>query len=164
MIDSTDLCFPNNVVSLVASRFGLIDPDLEVFKRPLRSTDPQQSIGVFASVWMPNEDSYEMNGSSPGRDEPTLQQYVATVQAFIRDQDEERGFSTHTHMSKMIRTMLYRDEPLRVGLTGLSSSMMGSVERLQRWRVQNQRFNSNELSGNWLYLSTLELWLETETI
>lgn len=161
---ASDLHFPNNVISLCAVRFQLLDSDLYVFKRPLRSTDPVQSIGVFGSVWMPDVDSFEMKGAPPGLSEPTIQQYIITIQAFVKDMEEERGFSAHSVMSKMIRTMLYRDEPLRVGLRSLSSSMMGSVERLQRVQVRNQRFNSNELSGNWLYLSTLEMLIETETI
>lgn len=164
MIAASDLQFPNNCVSLFSSRFGMMDPDLYVCKRPLRSTDPPQSIGVFASVWAPDEDSYEMKGAPPGISEPTLQRYIITIQAFVKDMEEERGFSAHSILSKMIRTMLYRDEPLRVGLRLLSASMMDSVERLQRINILTQRFNSNELSGNWLYLSTLEVLVETETI
>ena len=165
MIEANEAVFPNNVVNLVAVRFGLLDSDLFITRRPLRHTDAEQAIGVFGSTWSPNAESYEMKGaSSPGPSEPTLQNYIITVQAYVKDMDEERGHSAHSVLSKTIRTMLYRDEPLRVGLGALSSSMFGSVERLQRWQVRNQRFNSNELQGDWLFLSTLELWLETETV
>lgn len=164
MIEANNTVFPNNVVNLLATRFELFDPDLFVTKRPLRHIDPEQSIGVFGALWSPDDDSYEMKGAPIGRSEPTLQSYIITIQAYVKDMDEERGHSAHSVLSKTIRTMLYRDEPLRVGLIGLSSSMFGSVERLQRWKVRNQRFNSNELQGDWLFLSTLEFWLETETV
>lgn len=164
MITASDLQFPNNVVALLSTRFGWMDPDLFICRRPLRSTDPPQSIGIFASLWTPDDESFEMKGAPPGISEPTLQRYIITVHGFVKDMDEERGFSAHSILSKMIRTMLYRDEPLRLGLRLLSASMMDSVERLQRVNVLTQRFNSNELSGNWLYLSTLELLVETETI
>lgn len=164
MITASNTHFPNNCVHILSERFKLIDQDLYVVKRPLRTTDPEQSIGIMASLWNPEDDSYEIKGAPLGRSEPTLQMYIITIQAFIKDMEEERGASTHSLLSKMLRTMLYRDEGIRVGFTALSSSMMDSVERLQRWRVLRQRFNSNELSGDWLYLSTLELMIETETI
>ena len=155
--------FPNNIVRLLQSRFSLEDPDLFITRRPLRSSDPGQSMGIFAAMWSPNEDSFEMRGGLAGWSEPTLQSYIVTVQSFITDMDEERGSAVSATLSKLIRDMLYRDEPLRVGLTALSSTSGNTVETLKRWRIRNQKFVSNELSGNWLYLSTLEIWIETET-
>lgn len=162
-ITEDTVVFPNNIVDLAAARFATIDPDLYVVRRPLRNSDPNQSIGVSAAQWLPQEDSYEMLGGPVGRHEPSLQQYLVTVQAFVKDMDEERGLAVHSVLSKMIRSMLYRDEPLRVGLSALSVSMNGSTERAQRWGIRQQRYFSNEISGSWLYLSTLEFWLETET-
>jgi hypothetical protein len=60
--------------------------------------------------------------------------------------------------------MLYGDQPLRVGLAALSVASGSSIERAQRWGIRQQRFSSNEIQGAFLYLSTLEFWLETETI
>ena len=105
-----------------------------------------------------------MVAAPTGRHEPTLQQYLITVQAFVKDMDEERGLATHSVLSKMIRSMLYRDDPLRVALGSLSVTTDNSIERTQRWGIRQQRYFSNELSGSWLYLSTLEFWLETETV
>jgi hypothetical protein len=156
--------FPNNVVELVTSRTKMLDADLFVIKRPLRESDPNQSVGIFAAQWLPEEQSYEVIGAPQGHHEPTLQQYFTTVQAFVKDMDEERGLATHSVLSKMIRSMLYRDEPLRVALGALSVTTDGSIERTQRWGIRQQRYFSNELSGSWLYLSTLEFWLETETV
>lgn len=170
MISAQSLVFPDNAVDLIRARALLLDTDpdvnnrIPVYRRPLRSSDPVQAIGVFGVQWMPDEDSYEMKGSPQGRHEPTLQSYLIAVQGFVKDMDEERGLANHSYLSKMIRAMLYRDEPLRVGLAALSVSMLNSTERARRWGIRTQRLNSNELDGSWLYLSTTEFWLETETV
>lgn len=164
MITATEPVFPNNAVDLIATRCGLLDADLWITKRPLRESDPVQSIGVFGSQWNPAEDSYEMRGGAPSTHEPTLSSYLIGVQAFVKDMDEEKGLATHSVLSKMIRAMLYRDAPLRLGLRSLSVVMDGSTERTQRFGIRTQRYLSNELQGSWLYLSTLEFWLETETV
>lgn len=163
IVENPDL-FPNNAVSILQTRCKLIDSDLFVIRRPLRESDPTQSIGVFASAWEPDEESYEMRGSPQGPSEPTLQTYRIAVQAFVKDMDEERGLATHATLSKMIRSMLYRDDPLRVALSALSATMDDSTERTKRWGIRQTRYFSNEIEGNFLYLSVLEFWLETETV
>lgn len=162
MISEEIPVFPNNIVDLVSLRVSMLDPDLFAVKRPLRQTDPAQSVGIFAQQWAPNEQSYEFLGVERAS-QPTLQTYLIMVQAFVKDTDEVRGLATHSVLSKMIRSMLYRDEPLRVGLSSLAISMHDSLERSKRWGIRQQRFFSNELEGDWIYLSTLEFWLETET-
>lgn len=167
MISAETPVFPNNVVELIAARSSLLDDDLIVVKRPLRRSDPVQSVGVFGAQWLPNDNSYEMRGGPEGRSEPSLSTYMISVQAFVKDMQEERGLYAHSVLSKMIRSMLYRDEPLRVALGSLSvTSGVGpsaSTESTKRWGIRQQRYFSNELEGSWLYLSTLEFWLETET-
>lgn len=162
--ENSAVVFPNNIVILLDTRVHMLDADLAVFKRPLRESDPNQSVGIVAANWTPNEDSYEMLGAPQGRHEPTLQNYSITVQAFVRHGDEEIGLATHSVLSKMLRAMLYRDNALRVGLGLLSAEMNGATEKAQRWGVRQQRYYSNELQGSWLYLSNLEFWLETETV
>ncbi|HEY6021685.1 MAG TPA: hypothetical protein VIY48_18005 [Candidatus Paceibacterota bacterium] len=162
-ISSNSTYFPYNAIDLMVPRFQTIDSGLYVCKRPLRESDPNQSVGVFAQQWMPNEDAYEMRGMSPSIHEPTLSSYIIGIQAFVKDADEERGAAVHATLSKTIRTMLYRDNTLRVGLRSLSASVLGSLERTTRFGIRTQRYLSNELSGSWLYLSTIEFFLETET-
>jgi hypothetical protein len=164
MITAATPVFPNNAVELIATRSQSLDTDLFVVKRPLRESDPAQSVGVFGSQWNPTEDSYEMTGYQPSIHEPTLSAYLIGVQAFVKDMDELNGLATHSVLSKMIRVMLYRDDSLRVGLRSLSVVMNGSTERTQRFGIRTQRYLSNDLQGVWLYLSTLEFWLETETV
>lgn len=163
MITADATHFPYNAVSLILEGVERLDEDLFVTNRPLRESDPNQSVGVFGMQWMPDEESFEMRGLAGGISEPTLSRYIISLQACIKDMDEVRGAQTHATLAKMIRTMLYRDEALRVALRQLSVTMSGSVERTQRFGVQTQRYLSNELQGAWLYLSTLEFWLETET-
>lgn len=164
MIDSSTVVFPNNIVSLVNTQAQLLDPDLFVVARPLRESDNIQSVGTYAMEWSPDNDSFEMRGMPVGRSEPTLQYYLINVQGFVKDMDEERGLAVHSILSKRLRSMLYRNDALRVGLLALSVTMDGSTERAKRFGVRRQNYVSNELNGTWLYLSTLEFWLETETI
>lgn len=158
--------FPNNVVDILYTRLGMIDPDIFVVRRPLRHTDLAQSIGIFGSMWMPDQESLEIRGigsGMPGSQEPTLSRYMITIQAFVKDMDEERGLATHSVLSKMILAILYRDQPLRVGLSSLSAEVLGVTEHARRWGITSQRFLNNELGDNeWLYLSTVEFWLDTE--
>jgi hypothetical protein len=154
--------FPNNIIALMKTRGEMMEPGIACFRRPLRSSDPETAIGFYAATWEPDERSLEIGHAAP--QEPTLQKYLVAAQAFVKDGDEERGLARHSVLSKMIRTMLYRDEPLRVGLSMLSVSMNGSVESARRWGIRSQRYLSNELDGSFLYLSTLEFWLETETV
>lgn len=156
--------FPVNIVNILKPRFQALSTDLFVTSRPLRDSDPPQSIGVTATLWNPVEDSYEMKGLGLGLHEPTLQRYVTTVQVLAKNMDEEVGISEHSTISKLVRTMLYRDEPLRVSLGSLVWTNGTVTERAQRWGITNQRFVSNEIGGVWLFVSSLEFWLETETV
>lgn len=155
--------FPYNAVNEIKASMAALDPHLYVCRRPLRSSDPLQSIGIFGQQWTPDDDSYEMRGMLGGQHVPTLSSYLIGVHGFIKDTDEERGAATHATLSKLIRTTLATDDGLRVRLRQLSVTLNGSTERTQRFGVRTQRFLSNELQGSWLYLSTTEFWLETET-
>jgi hypothetical protein len=161
LITETVPVFPNNIVSSVSLRLGLIDSDLFVTQRPLRQTDPVQSIGVFGAIWSPEQESNEMRGIFRGG-EPTLSRYVVTVQAFVRDMDEVRGLATHSVLSAIVRGIIYRDQPLRDLLGSLETEVEGVKERVTRWGITAQRFLNNELQAEWLYLSSLELWVQTE--
>jgi hypothetical protein len=164
MITADPTAFPSNIVSAIKTRAQTLDADLYVVRRPLRDSDPPQSIGVAASLWNPEDDSLEMKGVPIGRQEPTLQRYRITIQSFVKNMDEEAGISEHATLSKMVRGMLYRDETLRIQLASLVWTDGVTTERSKRWGVINQRFVSNEIRGVWLFLSVLEFWLETETV
>lgn len=162
VVEDLDI-FPNNVVTLMVDRFKLLDGDLYVTSRPLRESDPNQAIGIFAEAWVPDEESYELKGAGPGQHSPTLSKYIISIQAFIKDADEIRGLATHNTMGNLVRRTLYHDAPLRLALNSLDIEDNGHGERLMKWGVRNQRYFSNEIKGTWLYLSTLEFWIETES-
>lgn len=160
--DGVTSFFPNNYVVLLASAFVNIDSDLRVFRRPLRANDGVQCVGVFAAQWDPDPESYEMQGAGQGRNEPTVQRYICTVQGFVQDMDEERGLAVHALLSRKIRSIVYGNEALRLGLQSLYADDYGSRERSARWYVERQRFLSSEVQGNFLYFSSLEINFETE--
>jgi len=150
-----------NFVSMVAARLDLIDPDVMVFRRKLYNTDPAQAIGVAAENWSPNPQSYEMLGQ--GTSEPSINRYDVAVQCLIKDSDEQRGIAVSSKLSKMVRGILLADPPLRDSLRVLSSKLYGVTERTLKWSVPSQRYLSQELSGQFVYLSTIQVQLETES-
>jgi hypothetical protein len=157
MINADTPVFPNNVVDLISTRLVQLEPSIQVYRRPLRSTDGAMAIGVFGRQWIPKDDSREI-----GRLQPTIQEYMISVQAFVLNADEERGLAEHSVLSHMVRSVLYNDQPLNVGFASLSVSLYGSAERYRRSEVRVQNYVSNEVHGSFLYLSTLEFWLQTE--
>jgi hypothetical protein len=172
MIDASQTVFPNNVADILFTRFSvIIDPDtvdpnqrVAVLRRALRPTDPNQAVGISPVDWMPNEESKEMMGQVvPGPSEPTLQTYFYNIQTLVKDTDEVRGLAIHSILGTRARAILYRDMPLRVGLASLQVDLDGVTEQLKRYGVRAQRYVSNELQGNFLYVSTIEFWVETET-
>jgi hypothetical protein len=167
MITTATQVFPNNVCSLLVPRMKAIDADLKVYQRALRDSDGTQSVGIFPITWTPDETSYEMNGRPPSltaAGEPTLQRYVIGVQAFVQDTNEEQGIAVHSILAKRVRSTLYGDPILAVGLNALSVTMNGSTERIQRRGIQVQRYLANEVAGVFMFLSSCEYYVETEIV
>lgn len=152
-----ELGFPNNVVDVLTEELGAVEGVEHVAKRPLNPPDPNMSIGVYALDWIPQ-------GFEIGQYEPVLATYNYALQAFVKHANEEEGILKHTLLSKLVRSMLYRETSIRVRLGALTETSLGIKERTQRWGVRQQRFISNEISGQFLFLSTMELWLETEAV
>jgi hypothetical protein len=155
-----DPLFPYNAVTLLAARFQMIDTDLFVCKRKLYTTDPAQAIGVSAALWSPDPQSYQMRGTLST--EPSIQRYEINVQALVKDTDEENGIAVSSKLSKIVRGIILTDVPLRDSLRSLSSTLYGVTERTLRWSIPAQRYLSQELSGQFVYLSTIQVQLETE--
>lgn len=166
MIDTSIEVFPNNVCSLIVARLNTIDSDVPVLQRPLRDSDGTQVIGVFPIVWTPDESSYEMTGAQlqTAAAQPTIQRYVIGVQAFVKDTDEAKGIKVHSILAKRVRSMLYRDAQLAVGLNVLAVSMDGTTERIQQRGIQVQRFLANDVGGIFMFLSSAEYFVQTETV
>jgi hypothetical protein len=165
MIEAPESVFPHNVVDLVAIPLNAIDSDITCYKRPLRNSDPRQSIGIHSQLWSPDQSSLEILGAdSPAPQLPTLQTYTYGIQSFVKDSDEARGLAIHSTLSTHVRGVLYMHVPLRVALGQLKVEYEnGQVEALKRWGVRTARYFSGEIDSINLYLSTLEFWVETET-
>lgn len=165
MLEVDETVFPNNVVKYVSLAMGVIDSDIKIFRRPLRNSDPRQSIGVFAQSWGPDGGSFEMQGiGNPSPQVPTLQEYTLGAQAFVKDSDEQRGLDIHAAMSQRVRSVLYTNPDLQIVLGQMSVDLDGGwKESLRRWGIRTARYFSGEIDAQMLYLSTLEFWIETET-
>jgi hypothetical protein len=159
LFDDAIAVFPNNAIELIATRLkNLYEPDLLIVKRPLKHTDNTQSVGIYGGEWFPDQSSFEFASK-----EPTVQVYLIKIQAFCKEIDEPRGIAVHSVMAKVMRSLLYNDVPLAVGLNALSVTMNGATERIQRRGINRQQYLNNEIGGQFLYLSTLEYYIETET-
>lgn len=162
MIDpELESVFPNNVVECLAIVLPGVDPDVVILKRPLRGTDPNYSIGVYGTLWTPNEQSYEMG---PKMDpEPTLQEYQIGIQTLIKDGDPVRALRTGSIFTKRVRGVLYRNAPLRVALGQLQVVDGTYTESFRRCGIRTQRYMSNDLEGAFVFISVIDFWIETET-
>ena len=166
-IDPTEeAVFPNNFVEILAIVLPGIDEECTLQKRPLRGTDPNYSLGVFATLWTPNEDSYEMGhlggGTQPGPNEPTLSTYQIGVQVLVKDSDASRALAVSSLLNRRVRSVLYRNADLRLALAGLYTTEGSVTERLKRWGIRSQRYMSNDIEGTFVFISVLDMFIETE--
>lgn len=158
------LSFPGNVLQVFEEEAVRYE-DIELIeKRPLTVMDPSFSIGLVALTWVPGAHERAGQDNLLGQIESTLSTYHYAVQALVRSADPVEGLASHGLFTKLVRAMLVRDPQVRLRLAALSETSFGITERLQRWGVGQQRFASNELDGDWLYLSTTEMWVETESV
>lgn len=155
--------FPNNAVQVITAALEGVHPAFaeQAFPRQLRPTDPDPAIGVFPSLWVGQEDSQEMGRNQNA--EPTLATYSIIVQAINKDSDKDIALARHATIARMVRNTLYRDNWLRLQLAGLQVTDGIVQERFQRRTIGTQRFMSNEIGSQFVFLSVLDLSIETET-
>jgi hypothetical protein len=94
--------------------------------------------------------------------EATLNTYQVGIQTLVKDSDTERGLATSSILTRRVRSVIYRNEPLRLALGQLYVADDVSRESMRRWGIRNQRFMSNDIEGTFVTISVLDLWLETE--
>lgn len=162
MIDpNSEAVFPNNVVYALTQVLPFVDEDVTCYNRPLRGTDPSYSMGIYATLWTPDDESYEM--SSKMQPEPTLQQYQIGIQTLIKDGDTQRALRVSSILNKRVRGVLYRNTPLRVALGSLQVTDGDYTESFRRSGIRTQRYMSNDLEGAFVFISVIDFWIETET-
>lgn len=152
-----DLAFPDNLVNEFKTSLAQLPGIETVVGRALRMSDPNASAGVFATEWLPGE----MGIGKPR--EPLDNRYTIVIQLLIKHMNEEEALAQHSVLSKSIRVMVYRDADLQVRLPQLSEESSGVRERVLKWGVRAQRFLSNELDKQFLFLSSTEVVVTTET-
>lgn len=152
--------WPNNAVHVIHSRIlSAVDADLALFKRPLRTSDSTQSVGIFPL----NKNDDLLSKEMPNR-EPTIKKYRIVIQTIVQDTDEEACISVHTILSQRLERMLYNDSPLLVGLTALSVAVDNTVESYVKHDITLTRYLSNEISGTFIQTSWIEIELTTQTL
>lgn len=159
MIDETASSFPNNIVAAIEPRLETIDVDVECFLRPLKPTDPNQCIGIFAARWDPNRDSFEM-GHVQG--EPTLSEYHVFIQTLVKHGEMWKGMAVSSTLARAVRRVLYRDVILRTSLSQMSLTDSFGKESVRRWGIVDQQYLSNDIEGTFVHVSTLDCYFETE--
>ncbi len=159
--DPTLAVFPQNFVNTIGPVLEAIDSDLiTLVNRPLRPSDPNFSIGVYGTLWQPEEDSYEIGHVVPG--EATLNQYQVGIQTLLKHGDAQELLNINSVLSYRIRTVLYRNQPLRLALGSLKVEDGAFKESLRRWGIRTQRYMSNDIEGTFVTSNVLDLWIETE--
>lgn len=161
--------FPSSVIDVLAAACQLIDPHvdedkrdgLRIQRRPLRLTDQTQTLGIFATHWQPDEQSVEIGRGMPG--EPTFATYPIMVQSLVKDSDEERGVAMNSYFSSLVRNTLYRSSVIRDVLPTISSTVLGVREQVAHWGISRQHLQADALQGTFIYLSTIEFWVKTQT-
>ncbi len=148
--------FPSNIIDTITPFLADIPEVTSVVGRPVRIMDPHGTAGIFAGDWNPRE--YEI-----GNEEPSFGRYNLAIQFNTKGTPETVYRAKHADGSKNIRSMLYRDQDLRVALAALSETTMGVTERYGRFEVVRQRFFSNDMKGSFVFLSHIDLWVETRT-
>lgn len=151
-----DTLFPYNVVDIVAEAAQARDGEAVIVKRPVHEEDPSKTVGIFAQDWTPTDD--EIGGMGP-----TISRYLYRLQVMIKAGNEEEGQRDHAILSKSLRSMLYLDSDLEVAYASLTETMDGLRESFSNRGVLTQRFFSSEMGRTFVYLSTIDLWVDTVT-
>lgn len=150
--------FPGNIVWMLAAGASRVPEVDVVLRRALRVTDPHRSVGVIAMDWNPEQ--YEIG---TGAMEPTLACYNFRVQYMVKMAgDEALAMQQHASGSKSVRTMLYRDAEFNVQLRSLSETDYGRTEQVKKFTIKGQRYLSNEISGTFIHISSIDLSVDVE--
>lgn len=151
--------FPMNVVAELKTAFEEHMPDHTVLERAIRPVDPNRVIGLFAVDVVPQQPTAQI-----GQREPAVNAYNYRIQNFVKHSDEILGKAWFSFDAKTIRAVLYRDHSLALRLAALTEEILGTREVAKRWGVSRQRFLSNEIQGQFVYLAQTDFWLESESI
>lgn len=153
--------FPQAALDALVPFMTRIDGIKTVVQRPVDQKDGSETLGIFVLGWEPIE--YEMIGSNLPM--PSLTEHEIFLQYVVKSTDEIAARQKYRKVAKSLRLMLYRDESLRDSFGQLvDQDPSGILERVRNWKVRRQRFASDEIEGDFVYMSVTELVLTTEVI
>lgn len=150
------LPFPDNIIEVLKERLGAIEGVESVVSRVVEPSDPNGVLGVVSDEWV--ADDWQI-----GSWEPAVGTYKLMIMHLVKNTNAEEGNRTHRLVAKAIRLMLYRDADLRHALGQLREGT-DPIERALQWSIAIQRFGSNEIAGQFTFLSVTELNFQTETV
>lgn len=151
--------FPANFVWAISNALARAPYVDTVLRRPIRPVDPNLTAAVYCHNWAPQQGGYEI-----GQEEPVLTEYNFVVEYLVKYAgDEAEGHNVHSVGSKHIRAMLYRDEALGIQLRQLHETYAGTREQVKRIKLRRQRFFSNRIRNDMIFLSAIDGFVETET-
>lgn len=170
--------YPFNVVLAVADAVQSIAPHtsgtnpdtglpyrdgLRVERRRLLDSDASETVGVFPTVWDPDDNSVEMRGLPVPI--ATVQRYPILIQSWVVEGDEMVAIRTHSYLSTRIRLELQTNADLFMALRTPAMTVElpgGMKESVLRWGVEAQSHLSARRESAFGYLSTTEFWVDTQ--
>lgn len=150
--------FPWVFAEEIIKTFQVWLPNHLVVPRPLRMQEAPRSIGVYPATWQEDEDSHLI-----GQSEAANNRYLMKIQVMTKHLEELIGRALFANDTKLVRVILYRDPELRVRLLSLQEELLESKEMVQKYRVVRQTFDTADLAGSFVFLSTTDLLIESST-
>lgn len=161
MLDSNEVFFPYNIISLLEVAIADIDTAIKVQKRPLVIEDADMSVSVFPLTWVPDETSRQIGNGLAA--EPASQNYNVHVQSMVKDWDWWMGLKRQSQLANACRTLIYRNRPLQIALRQLQVSDSLSTETFQDVIILGQEYYANQVNEH-VFLSTLRVQFKTEVL
>lgn len=150
----------NAVSTISLIEYGLED-QLTFLKRPIGSSDPNLSIGVYLANWEP------LVEPSIGMYEQDLCRYNYGVQTMCKVDNREAGLRISCLLTKKLRRALVRNEEFRLQLGQLREDEDGFApyERVMRWKFERVTYDDMAVNGGgFLYITAGVFSIETETV
>lgn len=148
-----DSAFPANLVDVISTFLADLPGVDQVQKRTVRQNDPNGTVGVIASSWVPTDQDI---GSSEPRGSYSI--FISTLKKIASEAEARHDSSL---LVKSIRLLMYRDRDLQLALRGLTETSYGMTERVARVRVKQQRFLDD--GGNTAFISVSVTQIDVDT-
>lgn len=163
--------FPGNVIEVIQVGLPMIYSGMIVLPRRLRVAETAgQLVGIYPMTQVADDTSTEMNnkrliGGDPNSksSQPTLRTYVIGVQCMVKDSDETSGAFTLMALTNAVIGSLYNNALISVGLNTLSISDGTRIETIQKRGINRVRYLDGTIGQSFVYLSTIEYYVQTET-